>query len=319
MVSFEKGTLTRRTILNEYIQANTNGRLHDAAEPSISALDRSFLYGDSIYEVWRTYGGVIFAYQEHWDRLRRSASALHIKLPFDESVLLTEIRRTVSAFFEKTGEDKDDVYVRLQVSRGAGAIGLDPALADEPAYVMLVQKLNPQRPDIVKKGLTLSLAKALYRNHPKTVNPAWKTGNYLNNLLCLREAKSRGADDALIMNLEGAVAEASVSNIFFVSRGEILTPPADSGILEGITRRILLDQVAKNWDYDMREETIYAPQLADFSECFLTSTTRDIVPVGRIDKIEFQVGPKTVTAKLKKIFRSYVKEYCERSRELRIL
>lgn len=305
--------------MSDYIQANTDGRLHDAAEPSISPLDRSFLYGDSIYEVWRTYDGVLFAFEEHWERLGRSAPALHIKLPFDQSVLLTEIRRTVSAFFEKSGVEKKDVYIRLQVSRGAGAIGLDPVLAGRPSYILLARELIPQPPAIARKGVVLSLAKTLYRNHPKTLNPSWKTGNYLNNLLCLREAKSRGADDALIMNLEGAVAEASASNIFFVSAGEILTPPADSGILEGTTRGILLDEVAKNWDYDMREETVYAPQLADFSECFLTSTTRGIVPVGRIDKIEFDVGPKTVTAKLKKIFGKYVKEYCERSPELRIL
>src|SRR5690606_38584917 len=140
----------------------------------------------AIYEVWRTYDGVLFAYEEHLERLRRSAAALHMEIPFDSGVLLTEIRRTASAFFEKTGEKKD-IYVRLQLTRGAGQIGLDVALADKPSWVILVQYLKERPTEFWKEGLSLSLAKTLYRNHPKTLNPAWKTGNYLNNLLCLRE------------------------------------------------------------------------------------------------------------------------------------
>lgn len=300
-----------------YIQANTDGRLHDATEASISPLNRGFLYGDAVYEVWRTYGGFLFAFEEHWDRLNRSAAALQLEIPFEPSVLLTEIRRTVSAFFEKT-KKKKEVYVRLQLTRGAGQIGLDVALADKPSFVILVQYLKEHPAEFWDKGLSLSLGKSLYRNHPKTVNPAWKTGNYLNNLLCLREAKARGADDVVIQNLDGAIAEASVSNIFFVSGQEILTPPGEAGILEGITRNILLKEVAKNWDFDLREENVSAPQLTDFSECFLTATTQDIVPVGQIDKISYKVGPKTVTREIKEIFRKYVKDRCDRRPDLRI-
>jgi branched-chain amino acid aminotransferase len=303
--------------LANYIQANTDGRLHDATEPSISPLNRGFLYGDAVYEVWRTYDGTLFAFEEHWERLNRSAGALQMELPCDASVLLTEIRRTASAFFEKVGEKKD-IYVRFQLTRGAGPIGLDVALADKPSYVILVQYLRERSEELKEKGLHLTLAKSLYRNHPKTLNPAWKTGNYLNNLLCLREAKGRGADDVVMLNLEGAITEAAVSNIFFVSGQEILTPPASAGILEGITRQILLRELAKNWSYDLREENVFASQLPDFSECFLSATTQDIVPVGKIDKIKYQVGAKTVTREIKSIFRKYVKDRCERRQDLRI-
>jgi len=303
--------------LANYIQANTDGRLHDAAEPSISPLNRGFLYGDAIYEVWRTYDGVLFAFDAHFQRLRRSAAALHMDIPFDAGVLLTEIRRTASAFFEKTGQKKD-IYVRLQVSRGAGPIGLDIALADKPAFVILVQYLKEHSQEVWQKGLTLSLAKSLSRNHPKTLNPAWKTGNYLNNLLCLREAKARGADEVAIINLDGAITEAAVSNLFFVNGKEILTPPSSAGILEGITRGILLSELAKNWSYDLREENIVPAQLPEFTECFLTATTQDIVPVGKIDKVSFKVGAKTVTSQVKTIFRKYVKDHCDRREELRI-
>lgn len=300
-----------------YIQANTDGRLHDAAEPSLSPLNRGFLYGDAVYEVWRTYDGILFAFEEHWERLRRSAAALQLEIPFDDSVLLTEIRRAVSAFFEATKEKKE-VYIRLQLSRGAGPIGLDTALADKPSFVILVQHLRQHPPEFWAKGHNLSLGRSLYRNHPKTVNPAWKTGNYLNNLLCLREAKGRGADDVVILNLEGAITEASVSNIFFVSGQEILTPPASAGILEGITRNILLKEIASHWEFDLREETVAVSQLNEFEECFLSSTTQDIAPVGNIDKITYKVGPKTVTSQLKKIFQKYVQDRSDRRPDLRI-
>lgn len=302
--------------LATYIQANTDGRLHDASEPSISPLNRGFLYGDAIYEVWRTYGGFIFAFEEHWERLNRSAAALQMGIPFDESVLLTEIRRTVSAFFEKT-KKKAEVYIRLQLSRGAGPIGIDTALADQPSYVILVQYLAERDP--AGKGLHLSLAKSLYRNHPKTLNPAWKTGNYLNNILCLREAKARGADDVVMLNLAGAITEASLSNIFFVSGQEILTPPADAGLLEGVTRRILLEEIAHKWELDLREENVFAPQLADFSECFISSTTQGIVAVAKIDKVVYRVGQKTVTQKIRMVLEAHIKDRCDRRPDLRIL
>ena len=112
-----------------YIQANTNGRLQPADAPSVSPLNRGFLYGDAIYEVWRTHSGVIFTWQEHWARLERSADALYLKLPLAAGPMLDEIKRTVSAYRQHT-KDKGELYIRLQVTRGNGPIGLDPELAD---------------------------------------------------------------------------------------------------------------------------------------------------------------------------------------------
>lgn len=301
----------------KYIQANTDGRLHDASEPSISPLNRSFLYGDAIYGVWRTYDGVLFAFMEHWERLHRSAASLHMEIPFDKSVLLTEIRRTASAYFEKAAS-KFDIYVRLQLTRGAGPIGLDTSLADKPSYVILVQQVAEVAKEISQRGMTLALAKSLCRNHPKTTNPAWKTGNYLNNILCLREAKAKGADDALMLNLDGAITEAASENVFFVSSQEILTPPSHAGVLDGVTRQIILGEIANNCSYALREENIFPAHLPEFQECFITSTTCGIVPVGCIDKIKYAVGSRTVTAKMKKLFGEYVQGYCKRNPELRI-
>src|SRR5690606_8811086 len=217
-----------------FIQANTNGRLHPANEPSISPLNRGFLYGDAIYEVWRTYHGVLFAWEEHWARLERSAGALHLELPWTSDVIAGEIRRTAAAFRAATG-NQGDLYVRLQVTRGAGNIGLDTALADEPVYVLLVQPV-PRLPEhAFTTGLLLSVATALRRNTAQALNPASKTGIYLALFRWLREARVRGAAVAVITLLSDENTESGVSDLAFVASGRIGSSPLTAGILEGIT------------------------------------------------------------------------------------
>lgn len=300
-----------------FIQANTNGRLHPANEPSISPLNRGFLYGDAIYEVWRTYHGVLFAWEEHWARLERSAGALHLELPWTSDVIAGEIRRTAAAFRAATG-NQGDLYVRLQVTRGAGNIGLDTALADEPVYVLLVQPV-PRLPEhAFTTGLQLSVATALRRNPAQSLNPAWKTGNYLNNILCLREARARGADEVVITNLAGEITEAAVSNIAFVTSGRIVSPPLTAGILEGITRHLVATAVAREAGIPWEERGIRPDELGSFDECMLFATTKDVQPVGRIDEQAYRVGPDTVTLRLKQAFAAYARRYADSRPELAV-
>ena len=303
--------------MSDYIQANTDGRLHDATEPSLSPLNRGFLYGDAIYEVWRTYDGVLFAWQEHWDRLVASARALHLDLPLTQAGLLAQVRRTAEAFYTRTGT-RTELYVRLQVTRGAGAIGLNTALADQPGYVLLVQSLKENPPEKQRDGLQLSLATELHRNHPHTLNPAWKTGNYLNNLLCLREALARGADEVVMTNLAGEITEAAVSNLFFVRAGRLLTPPLDAGILAGITRRIVLEQAAPLAQVPVVETPLRPEELATCQECFLTSTTKGLAPVAGIDAWKFAVGEQTVTRRLTAAFATCVERHVAARTDLRL-
>jgi len=291
-----------------YVQANTNGRLHPADEPSISPLNRGFLYGDAIYEVWRTYENVLFAWEEHWVRLERSASSLFMTIPVTRLSLLEEVRRTVSAFRARV-KDAPDVYVRLQITRGGGAIGLDTRLADKADYLILVQANPKLTPEKLRAGLFLSLATSLRRNPRDSLNPAWKTGNYLNNILCLREARAKGADEVVICNLDGEITEAAVSNIAFVKHGIVVTPPAESGILEGVTRRILISHVAASAGVSIEQCAIRPAELGEFEECFLMSTTKDIVPVRAIDDCAFHVGDNTVTMTLKREFAKHVANY----------
>jgi branched-chain amino acid aminotransferase len=291
-----------------FIQANTNGRLHPAHEPSLSPLNRGFLYGDAIYEVWRTYHGVIFAWDEHWQRLQRSAEALHLTLPQDQAATLVEIKRTVLAFRAET-QFSGEVYIRLQVTRGGGAIGLDTALADRPDYVLLVQPCPLASAEALRKGLRLSIATGLRRNPAESLSPAWKTGNYLNNILCLREARARGADEVVILNLAGEVTEAAVSNIAFVRDGRLLTPPLSSGILGGITRALLLGGIAAAAGVPVLEVAVRPGEFATMGECCLLSSTKDLTPVAEIDGTRFTVGPETVASRLKAAFAEYARAY----------
>jgi branched-chain amino acid aminotransferase len=303
--------------MSDYIQANSSGLLHDAAQPSVSPLNRGFLYGDAIYEVWRTCAGVVFAFDEHWERLGRSAAALRMDIGMDQDRLLAEMGRTAAAFRERTGH-AGDLYLRLQITRGAGAIGLDTALADRPFWVILVQALKPHRPAPGRAGLHLSVARELRRNAPDALDPAWKTGNYLNNMLCLREARARGADEVVILNRHGAVSEAAVCNIFFARGGEAVTPPLAAGILGGVTRKLLLGAVAARAGVAVRERGVGADEIGAFDECFLSSTTRDVAAVARIDEHAYRVGADTTAARLKEAFALYVNEYTAAHPELRL-
>jgi branched-chain amino acid aminotransferase len=300
-----------------YIQANTNGRLHPASEPAISPLNRGFLYGDAVYEVWRTYHGVLFAWDEHWRRLRASAEALHIDLAFAPDLVLSEIRRAVSAYraqVPKAGE----LYIRLQITRGAGAIGLDTALADKPDFVLLVQACPTIPAGKARTGLRLSMATSLRRNPVQSLNPAWKTGNYLNNLLCLHEARARGADEVVMLNMAGDITEAAVSNIAFVRNGGFVTPPLASGILGGITRGLLLSGVAASAGIAGSELILRPEDMRSMDECFLLSTTKDIVAVGEIDGIAFKVGPGSVASRLKAAFAQAARKYASEHPELAV-
>ena len=299
-----------------YIQANTNGRLQSALEPSISPLNRGYLYGDAIYEVWRTYDGIIFTWEEHWNRLLRSAKSLYMELPFTPAQMLAEIRRTVAAYREFT-KDHGERYIRIQVTRGGGPIGLDIALADRPDFVLLVQPCPELSAEKARDGFKLSLATSLRRNPVDALNPAWKTGNYLNNVLCLREARARGADEVVMLNHAGEVTESAVSNIAFVRDGTLITPPLSAGILGGITRDLVVGRIAAAANVPVREAAVRAADFSAMQECMLLSTTKDIAPVASIDDVRFQLGAGTVSARLKAAFADYAKAYVQAHQDWR--
>lgn len=296
-----------------YIQANSNGRLHPAEEPAVPPLNRGYLYGDAVYEVWRTHAGVLFAFAEHWARLERSAAALHLALPLTPAQCHGEIARTAAAFRGRTG-DAGELYVRLQVTRGAGPIGLDPGLADRPDWTLLVQRA----PAPVSRALRLAIPHALRRNPADCLNPAWKTGNYLNNLLGVGEARRRGADDALFLNQAGHLTEVSAASLVLVEGTRLVTPRLEDGLLAGITRSLLLTQVAPAAGLAVEERSILPAELDRFSEAMVLSTTKDVAPVAAIDGKEWPQAPGPVTQRLMAAWRDWVGVYARQNPGRRI-
>jgi branched-chain amino acid aminotransferase len=197
-----------------------------------------------------------------------------------------------------------------------GAIGLDVALAERADFLLLVQPCPVLTPAVAAAGVRLAVPATLRRNPVQSLDPAWKTGNYLNNLLCLREARARGFDDVVILNIAGEVAEASVSNIAFAKGGRLVTPPLSAGILGGITRRLILGGVAASAGIAASEEPIRAGDFPSMDECLLLSTTKDVVPVGEIDGTRFKLGPGSVTMRLKGAFAEAAAGYASAHPEL---
>jgi branched-chain amino acid aminotransferase len=205
------------------------GAVVPAEAAHVPVFDRGFLYGDSVYEVTRTYGGRPYALDEHLDRLARSAERIEMRLP-----PRAEIERAVSETVAATGEA--ECYLRVVVTRGSGPIGLDPALADAPRLVVMALPLKLPDEALYRDGVTVAIVGAR-RNAPGAIDPQVKSGNYLNSVVGVAEARRHGAYEALMCDGVGRLAEGSSSNLFVVRGRRLATPPLSVGLLEGITRR----------------------------------------------------------------------------------
>ncbi|MBI4820879.1 MAG: aminotransferase class IV [Deltaproteobacteria bacterium] len=243
----------------------------------ISVFDRGFLYGDSVYEVIRAYRSVPFELDRHLERLASSAERIGMQLPVSLAQLGEETRRAI----EESGEP--EAYVRVVVTRGAGAIGLDVALAEAPRRLVFVEHVEKKRPPraAYEDGVKLAIV-GVFRNLREAIDPAAKTGNYLNSVLALAEAKKRGAYEALMLDHRGMVTEGASSNVFVVFDRLLLTPPLEVGILAGVTRHVVLE-LAPTIGARAIEAPLTPKVIGDADECFITSTIREIVPVTRID------------------------------------
>jgi len=275
---------------------NLDGVILDAAEARISVLDRGFLFGDSIYEVLRTHGPVPFAWPEHLGRLRASATGLRLELDLDDAGLMRRVAATLAA----AGDG--DHYVRIVVTRGTGtAPNIDLGYAPgPPCWVILVRPLTamsgmPSRLCVVDR----------LRVDRRALDPALKSGNYLNNVLGLAEAKQAGATDSVFLNAAGFVTEASTSNIFLVRGGRLSTPPLTAGILAGVTRALLI-AFCRDRGIQVDEQDLTEADLRNADELFLTSTLRDIGPVTHLDgKALHGGGPGPFTRGLADEFRAH--------------
>ncbi len=298
--------------------ANVNGVISAAQDAKISILDRGFQYGDSIYEVTRTYEGVPFFLEEHFDRLENSARLARMPITQSRHFLTEEIKRTVKECGVKKGED---VFIRYTVSRGVGPLDLDPATAKTTAYIILVKEIPPWNPDFYQTGMVLAVPETV-RNSPRALDPNIKSGNYLNNILAVAEAKALGGDDALILSLDGKLTEASNSNVAFIVDGEIRTPKheprTNTGNLRGLTKT-LVGQLAENAGVKYNEQPMFPADVERATECFVSSATREVMPVKSVilpggKRVEFPAGGGTKTRKIREEYARYVRNYIEERR-----
>jgi branched-chain amino acid aminotransferase len=265
----------------------------------VSVFDHGFLYGDGIYETMRAYGGKFFLLNKHLARLKRSANALSLKLPLP-------LEKISEALTESLKINKlRDAYVRLHISRGPGEIGLDPALCAAPTMVIAAKPFHDYPAQYYERGVGVAIVKTR-RNHPLALDPAIKGTNFLNNILAKIEAIKAGAYEGIMLNWEGYVAEGTISNIFMVKKGVLYTPHVDTGILEGVTRALVL-RLAKRKKIIIRETRILPKSLLAADECFITNTILEIMPVTTINKKPVRSGrPGPVTALLHREYRKEV-------------
>ncbi|HUJ19111.1 MAG TPA: branched-chain-amino-acid transaminase [Nitrospirota bacterium] len=277
-----------------------NGNLVPKEDARVSVFDHGYLYGDGIYETLRAYDGMLFLADKHLLRLKSSADAISLNLPLPLEHIGKALLDTISA--NKLG----DAYVRIQVSRGTGEIGLDPALCPAPTMVIIAKPFTAYPAGYYERGVSVAIVKTR-RNHPLALNPSIKGTNFLNNILAKIESIRAGAYEAIMLNWEGYVAEGTISNIFLVKAGVLYTPHLRTGILEGVTRGLLLELAGKE-SIETREAPILPRDLYEADECFITNTTIEVMPVSTVDGRPVGKGtPGPVTSVLRRAYQDEVR------------
>jgi branched-chain amino acid aminotransferase len=272
-----------------------NDRIVPASDARVSVFDHGFLYGDGVYETMRVYDGVVFMLDEHIERLYRSASLIKLDLPKDAADIRSAVYETLHANRLKMA------VIRITVSRGPGELGLDPALCSKPTFVIMAHEFKPYPNTFYLGGIKLIISQTK-RNIMEALNPQIKSLNFLNNIMAKIEAKQADAHEAVMLNAEGFITEGTISNIFFIKDGALCTPSIQCGILDGITRGLVIELAAKNGTV-VKEGRFTAEELYKAEEVFITNTTMEVMPVSRIDSAHYKIGE---TAGL--LLKSYKKE-----------
>lgn len=278
-----------------------NSTLVPESKAVVSVFDHGFLYGDGVYETLRAYDGVLFKLNEHIERLFHSASLIKLTLPKTRE----EIRKT--AYETLQANRLKDAYVRITVSRGAGPIGLDPRLCPKPTFVIIANPFKDYPHSYYKNGVKVAVVKTR-RNFKDAIDPQIKSLNFLNNVLAKTEAIDGGAYEAIMLNYRGYVAEGTISNIFFVKDKIICTPSVEVGILDGITRRIIID-IAREIGFKVKEGRFRPDDIYEADEVFISNTTMEVMPVKEFDDAKFSVSTGGITKVIHKTYKKTVKEY----------
>lgn len=274
-----------------------NGEFVPVADARLSVVDHGFLYGDGIFEGIRAYGGRVWKLDEHLDRLYRSARVLLIEMPIPKAEMRSVVRRALRE------NGLRDAYIRITVTRGVG-LGLDPKNIQNPTVAIMPSTLSLYPPEMYENGLDVVTVSTRIARPDAWEVRVKSTGKYLNNIMAKFEANRMGAGEGLMLNMEGFVAEATGDNLFIVHSGKLLTPPPSAGILEGITRGVVMQLAGTSGiGVEERNLTLYDVYTAD--EAFLTGTAAEMIPMVRLDGRVIGDGkPGPITKRLTERFRA---------------
>lgn len=281
------------------VVVSVNGVIVPAAAAVVSVFDRGFLYGDSVYETVHSFGGRCFRLSSHLVRLHRSAELLGIAVPIADDALADEIANTVAA------AGADECAVRVVITRGEGPIGIDPRTSAGPSRFIIARPLEPLPPAHYTDGVHVVVARTT-RNSSRALSPEIKSGNFLNNILAMREAIDAGAFEAILLNPDANVAEGTQSNVFLVQKGALLTPDPRAGLLRGVTRQLVLE-LALASGLTAIERDVFVSELYEAEEIFLTSTLKGVLPVTALGARRVGDGrPGVVTRRIAELYAAAV-------------
>jgi len=278
-----------------------NGQLLPTNQACIPVNDHGLLYGDGVFEGIRFYRRRAFRLQRHLQRLALSARAIALEIPYSTEELEAVIERLIEAFAD------DDGYIRLMVTRGAGPLGLNPKSCSQPNVIAIADQLT-----MIELGQQVGarlIVSSVRRLPADGLDPRIKSLNYLNHILAKIEANHAGADEAILLNAQGRVAEGTADNVFIVRDGCLLTPPCSEGALEGITRELVL-QLARDNGIETREQPLGVYDLYAADECFLTGTGAELITVTSIDCRALPSCPGPVFQSLQQAFRRTIDHEC---------
>jgi branched-chain amino acid aminotransferase len=273
-----------------------DGKFVPESEAKVSVFDHGLLYGDGIFEGIRFYNGRVFRLEEHHDRLWDSARSICLDIPMTRGEMTEALLETIRR------NDLREGYIRQIVTRGVGNLGLNPTQCKRPSVIIIATTIALYPKEVCEKGLTV-ITCATRRTGAAALNPAVKSLNYLNNVMARIEANLAGADEALMLNENGNVAECTADNVFIIKKGQIFTPPISAGALRGITRSVVFE-VAAELGIKIAETDVTRHDVFIADECFLTGTAAEVIPVVKADGRTIGTGkPGSITMRIIERFR----------------
>jgi len=291
---------TSRATAPEELTIFLDGKFVTQSEAKVSVFDHGLLYGDGIFEGVRFYNGRVFRLEEHTDRLWDSARSICLELPMSKDAMNEALLETVRR------NDLRDGYIRQIVTRGVGNLGLNPAQCEKPSVIIIATSIALYPKEAYENGLKVVTC-ATRRTNPAALNPAVKSLNYLNHVMTRIEANIAKADEALMLNDAGNVAECTADNVFIIKKGRMFTPPISAGALRGITRSVAME-IAEEIGLEVIETDITRHDVFIADECFLTGTAAEVIPVVVADSRPIGTGkPGPLTTKIIARFRELVR------------